>query len=322
MRSSAVVVLALLAGLSTPALAQDKGLGAVPEFKLTERSGRIVTRSDLLGKPLIVAFTFSRCAGPCPRIMLRMEQLAEKLAGQDVRLVTVTVDPEHDKPEVLARWANTFHAKPDQWLFLGGEPESVRQFVIGGFKQAIDGQGESLNHATQLAVVDRKGTIRGFFAPGDNEVIARATELVAPKELALRPSLEVGLNAASAALVLLAWIAQKRRAAGLHEALLLLALAAWVGTLAVYGHFWFHHGHATFPDTGAARTAYLVFLGTHVGAAVLSLPLSVALAVFALRGRLDEHPRVARITPPVWLYAASSGAGVAALLYYVYNAVP
>src|SRR4051812_27643857 len=94
MKPSAIALLVLLA---LPGLASAQEYGSVPDFTLTERSGRILTKTDLLGKPMIVSFTFSRCAGPCPRIMNRMAQLATKLGAEDVRLVTITVDPEYDK---------------------------------------------------------------------------------------------------------------------------------------------------------------------------------------------------------------------------------
>ncbi len=77
----------------------------IQDFTFTERSGRKVTKADLLGHPWLISFIFTRCAGPCPRVSGRMSDLQRLLAGTDVRLVTLTVDPDFDKPDVLNRYA-------------------------------------------------------------------------------------------------------------------------------------------------------------------------------------------------------------------------
>ena len=74
----------------------------VGDFTLTERDGREVHASDLAGKVWIASFIFTRCTGPCPRVTATMMRLEEEFADEaDVRLVTFTVDPEYDTPEVL-----------------------------------------------------------------------------------------------------------------------------------------------------------------------------------------------------------------------------
>src|SRR4029079_16795391 len=66
----------------------------VPDFELIERSGRKITRADLLGRPWAVCFIFTRCAGPCPQITGQMRLLQDRLKDKDIRLVTKTVHPE------------------------------------------------------------------------------------------------------------------------------------------------------------------------------------------------------------------------------------
>ncbi len=78
--------------------------------------------TDLLGKVWIASFVFTRCTAGCPQISTTMKRLQGDLSGYpDVRLVTFTVDPEHDDPGELSRYADAYGADPERWLFLTGE---------------------------------------------------------------------------------------------------------------------------------------------------------------------------------------------------------
>ncbi|HEY8503299.1 MAG TPA: SCO family protein [Gemmataceae bacterium] len=156
-----------------PASSPDPGAAEVsfpvPDFALTERSGREVTRDDLRGKVWVASFVFTRCTGPCPQVTGTMARLQDELAGEeDVRLVTFTVDPERDDPESLRRYAEHFRADPERWLFLTGGEEEIHRLLEEGFKVHADrsenpAPGQEFDHSTRLAVVDRGGVIRGYF---------------------------------------------------------------------------------------------------------------------------------------------------------------
>jgi cytochrome oxidase Cu insertion factor (SCO1/SenC/PrrC family) len=144
----------------------------VGDFSLTERSGKVVNKDDLLGKVWVASFVFTRCTGPCPQVTATMTRLQAQLAshGDDVRLVTFTVDPEHDDPGELRTYADHFGADPQRWLFLTGTETDVYRLVREGFhltaqKDAEAGAdaGSAVLHDTRLAVVDRKGRIRGYY---------------------------------------------------------------------------------------------------------------------------------------------------------------
>jgi cytochrome oxidase Cu insertion factor (SCO1/SenC/PrrC family) len=146
----------------------------VGEFSLTERGGKAVTPKDLAGKVWVAGFVFTRCTGPCPQVSGTMGRLqAEFAAEPDFRLVTFTVDPEHDDPKELARYAEKFRADADRWLFLTGKEAEVARVLRDGFKVAAvkvpeAKAGEEVDHSTKLAVVDREGRIRGYFAGVSN----------------------------------------------------------------------------------------------------------------------------------------------------------
>jgi protein SCO1 len=144
----------------------------IADFTFTERSGKEVTKEDLLGKPWVVGFVFTRCAGPCPKVTSQMRRLQDQFEqdGRDVRLVTMTVDPDYDTPEVLTRYANAFKADEDRWLFLTGDKEAMYRYIEKNFKMPVqEMQGEDRKpgyevlHTTNLLLVDSKGVVRGKY---------------------------------------------------------------------------------------------------------------------------------------------------------------
>src|SRR5262249_8369936 len=109
-------------------------LWEVPDFALMERSGQSVTRADLLGKVWIASVIFTRCAEECPLMSSHMARLQDTFAAErDVRLVSITVDPAYDTPEVLTRYAQSFAAQPQRWLFLTGDKGTIYRLVREGF---------------------------------------------------------------------------------------------------------------------------------------------------------------------------------------------
>lgn len=164
-------------------------LGALPEFALTERSGRRVGLDDLTGRIWVADFFFTYCAGPCPvmsRRMAELQSLIEKNQFNDVLCVSFTVDPEHDTPAVLSEYAEVFSAKPDRWLFLTGDKRHLRDLAIKGFKIAVQDpeQGDDqIIHSTRFVLVDRVGRIRGYYTlmtPEEEEDPRRAADVAMP----------------------------------------------------------------------------------------------------------------------------------------------
>ena len=87
--------------------------GAVPDFELMERSGRTITRVDLLGKVSVVDFFYTRCTDSCPLQSAQQARLQADLGGaRDLLLISITVDPDHDDRDALASYAARFHADP------------------------------------------------------------------------------------------------------------------------------------------------------------------------------------------------------------------
>lgn len=117
---------------------RQRDIAQIPSFDLTERSGRQVTRADLRGKVWIADFIWTRCPDACPVMSAQMAKLQADFADEpDLRLVSISVDPEYDTPTTLTRYAAAYGADPDRWLFLTGDKETIYRLVREGFKLAV-----------------------------------------------------------------------------------------------------------------------------------------------------------------------------------------
>jgi protein SCO1 len=153
-------------------------LSTVPAFSLVERSGRSVTRDDLSGRTWVAGFVFTRCGGICPLMTARMKDV--RAAAPGITLVSFTVDPEHDTPEVLRRYAER-NGIGEGWLLLTGDESRLHALARDGFHLAAaavpaeerqqGGDGPFL-HSSRLVLVDGQSRIRGYYDSGDAEALA------------------------------------------------------------------------------------------------------------------------------------------------------
>lgn len=174
MRSLPLSFLLLLTGCAGSAPIPD--YSAAPDFSLTERSQRTVTRKDLDGQVWVADFIFTHCAGICPTMSSNMQKL-QSLLPKEVRLVSFSVDPYNDTPEVLTEYANRYNADAERWLFLTGNAEAMQKLSVGGFKLALDPTGgteaEPITHSSRFVLVDRQGHIRGYYGTEEVDALDR-----------------------------------------------------------------------------------------------------------------------------------------------------
>lgn len=139
------------------------------DFTLTDRTGLTVTRADLDGKLLVVNFVFTGCSISCLAVNHRMAEIQQAIAGRDdVRLVSLTVDPDSDSPERLAKFATQFGADTNLWLFLTGEkrvlhPLLEESFLVQRDQRLLGFVPGGFSHTDRIAVVDNRGHLRGLF---------------------------------------------------------------------------------------------------------------------------------------------------------------
>ncbi len=134
------------------------------DFSLVDQDGRSFTRKALEGRIAVVDFFFTSCPSACIALTAKMRSLAEALRGEsDVLLVSISVDPSTDTPEVLKRYAAVNGAGSTNWTFVSGAVEEVKR-VCESFKAALgvkDATGD-ISHSTRLYVVDRHGHLRAI----------------------------------------------------------------------------------------------------------------------------------------------------------------
>jgi cytochrome oxidase Cu insertion factor (SCO1/SenC/PrrC family) len=140
--------------------------GVLPPFELVNQDAQPFGSAQLAGRIWIADFIFTSCPGPCPIISSRMSELQKPLEKTDIHLVSFTVDPEKDTPEVLRGYAEKLDAQPKRWDFLTGSRAAIYALTRDGFKLAVsDGSDEAGMpvHSTRVVLVDRRGAIRGYY---------------------------------------------------------------------------------------------------------------------------------------------------------------
>lgn len=155
-------------------------LGRVADFALVDQTSSPVSRAALAGEPWVANFIFTRCSSVCPRLTERMRALQALAQRHDdaLRLVTFSVDPEHDEPAVLKSYADAYGADQTTWKFLTGSEASI-EAIARSFAVALDGEADpgksnfGIMHSGHLILVDERGWIRGYYPSSDAGVEKR-----------------------------------------------------------------------------------------------------------------------------------------------------
>ncbi|MFN0068078.1 MAG: SCO family protein [Limisphaerales bacterium] len=166
-------------------------LGQVSDFRLTNQLGAAVTPETLRGQVWVANVIFTRCPGPCASLTRLMGEVQSDLEDQpEVRLVSLTSDPEFDTPAVLGEYARKFQADPGRWWFLTGTGQEVRRVAVHDLLLVVlEKRPEDRSvpddlfiHSTLLVVVDGQGRLRASvegLEPGAREkVVAAVRRLV------------------------------------------------------------------------------------------------------------------------------------------------
>jgi protein SCO1/2 len=132
---------------------------ALPDFELTDQNGRAVRTADMRGKVVAIDFIYTRCPLPdvCPRLSANFAMLQRQFreqAGENLALLSVTVDPDFDTPAILAGYAHRWGAGPG-WLFLTGDVAPVAS-ALGEIYWADEG---SIGHNSTTSIFGRDGRL-------------------------------------------------------------------------------------------------------------------------------------------------------------------
>ena len=148
-------------------------IAALPAMEFAAHDGGKVTRADFSGHVTVVDFIFTRCPTSCPKLSERMARVRQKLSADvadgNLRFVSISVDPEHDTPDELAKFAARYQADAPAWRFVSGPVEDLERVVVQGFRTGLSrganrAEVGDIVHGEKFIVVDRAGDIRAFLS--------------------------------------------------------------------------------------------------------------------------------------------------------------
>lgn len=145
--------------------------GAVPLFTMTDSEGRAFDSRSLAGKVWIADFIYTSCPAECPLMTARMHKVQQQVKNDpDLKLVSISVDPQRDSPPVLNQFAHRFGGPADDWIFLTGSPAIIHVLAYQTFH--VGDLISKMDHSTKFVLVDKHGNIRGYYSSFDNDAIA------------------------------------------------------------------------------------------------------------------------------------------------------
>ena len=147
----------------------------VPEFEFINQHGDTITDKDYLGKVYVIEFFFTTCPSICPIMNENLISVQNEIANdEDFGIVSITIDPKHDTPEVLKEYAKNYGVTNPNWNFLTGEREKIYAMANQGFgifadeDQTVPG---GFAHSGLFALIDKEGYVRSRLDKFGNPII-------------------------------------------------------------------------------------------------------------------------------------------------------
>jgi len=158
----------------------DTTFHTVPNFNFINERKERVDSMVMEGKITVVDFFFTTCPTICPVMSQNLGKVQDYFdEDEDVLILSHTVDPETDTPEILANYAKTYNANPKQWMFLTGDKKALYdQARRGYFITAIQGDGgpNDFVHSEKLVLVDKNKHLRGYYDGTKEEEVQKLIE--------------------------------------------------------------------------------------------------------------------------------------------------
>lgn len=141
----------------------------IGDFSLVTQDGVAITRNDVMGKIHVASFIYTRCAGICPAMVTQLSKVQKMIDGRDAVLVSYSVTPQDDTPEMLAAFGKLRGIDPGRWKLVTGDPEQIyalartSYFADDGRLDAGKAATEQFLHTEKALLVDRDGRLRGVY---------------------------------------------------------------------------------------------------------------------------------------------------------------
>lgn len=139
-------------------------IGPAPKFELVNQDNKKITNETYKGKVYVLEFFFTTCPSICPKMNLSMLAIENKFFGNpNFGIISITIDPTHDTPEVLKSHAKLLGVKSSNWNFLTGDRAYIFNLANKGFNLYAGENGKvdgGFEHSGLFALVDKNGDIR------------------------------------------------------------------------------------------------------------------------------------------------------------------
>ncbi|NNC82693.1 MAG: SCO family protein [Flavobacteriales bacterium] len=163
-------------------MVNDTIWSTIPPFQFVDHQGQTLDRSYIDGHISVVDFFFTTCTTICPKMTRQMRTLVWELEEDyfdEVRFLSLTVDPEYDTPEVLMDYRKSMEITDKRWSMATGDKEEIYDLGVNGFRvttqEDVDQQGNFL-HSEKFILVDKEGHIRGYYDGTDPEEVRELEE--------------------------------------------------------------------------------------------------------------------------------------------------
>jgi protein SCO1 len=158
----------------------DTVFHTIPAWTLTDENDKPFDGESLKGKIYVADFFFTRCGSICPKMSSQLTRLQDTFSNQEeVQIASFSVDPTHDTPEELRKYAKEYDAKAGKWHFLTGAKTQIYPLAVKGYyipvadaseyDKAVKTPDETFIHSEKLILIDKEGHIRGFYDGTDKK---------------------------------------------------------------------------------------------------------------------------------------------------------
>ena len=156
-------------------LNENKEPTKVPNFSFTNQNGKTITNTDYDGKVYVVEFFFTTCPSICPIMNRNMVRIQNEFYGNpDLGIASFSINPEHDTPQILKAYAESYKITNPNWHLLTGDKTEIYTLANEGFHiyagESLDSD-EVFEHSGLFALIDKEGNIRSRYDENGNPVI-------------------------------------------------------------------------------------------------------------------------------------------------------
>lgn len=165
---------------STPTVTISAPPMELKDFELTNvHTGETVRKEDIVGKPTVLLFVFSRCIETCRPMTLQMRNLHNKVTDPNIQFICVTVDPDYDTVEMFKKYADVYEPDTNRWIFLTGEKEMIYSMVRDGFKLPVAEMfGKDRRPGYEVSHTEKVVLLNGDGVPVETYAILKDVERV------------------------------------------------------------------------------------------------------------------------------------------------